>query len=98
MSVNSSVYDVLRAPVITEKSQLATTHNKYTFEVAPDADKGSIAKAVEAVFNVTVDKVNTVQRKGKVKRFRGTVGKRKNNKIAVVTLAKGSAIDFDGNA
>lgn len=69
---------------------------KYTFEVAVSADKTSIKKAVEAIFDVKVEKVNVLNVQGKSKRFRGTIGKRSDWKKAVVTLAKGSTIDFTG--
>jgi large subunit ribosomal protein L23 len=86
-------YDTIIAPVITEKSTLASEHGKVVFEVAKDATKPQIKKAVEALFRVKVKSVNTSVRKGKVKRFRGISGKQKDVKKAVVTLEEGHSID-----
>ncbi|TYO88311.1 50S ribosomal protein L23 [Oceanicella actignis] len=93
MSVKPELYDVIRRPIITEKSTMASEHNAVVFEVAIDANKPQIKEAVEALFNVKVKAVNTVVSKGKVKRFRGKVGKRKDTKKAYVTLEEGNAID-----
>jgi large subunit ribosomal protein L23 len=86
-------YDTIIAPVITEKSTLASEHGKVVFEVAKGATKPQIKKAVEALFRVKVKSVNTSVRKGKVKRFRGISGKQKDVKKAVVTLEEGHSID-----
>ncbi|MFZ1812927.1 MAG: 50S ribosomal protein L23 [Rhizobiaceae bacterium] len=86
-------YDVIVSPVITEKSTLASESNQVVFNVAKNATKPAIKKAVEALFGVKVTAVNTLVRKGKVKRFRGTVGKQSDVKKAVVTLADGQSID-----
>jgi len=86
-------YDVLRAPVITEKATMASEFNQVVFNVAPDANKTSIKAAVEALFNVKVKAVNTFVRKGKVKRFRGIKGKQNDVKKAIVTLEEGHSID-----
>ncbi len=86
-------YDAILAPVITEKSTLLSEHNKVVFRVAKDASKAEIAQAIEALFNVTVVKVNTLTTKGKTKRFRGILGKRNDVKKAVVTLQEGQSID-----
>ena len=86
-------YDIIRSPVITEKSTLASENNQVIFNVAKDASKPDIKKAVEALFSVKVKAVNTLVRKGKVKRFRGTKGKQSDVKKAVVTLQDGSSID-----
>lgn len=86
-------YDVIVSPVITEKSTMASENNQVVFNVAKDASKPEIKAAVEALFGVKVTAVNTLVRKGKVKRFRGFVGKQNDVKKAVVTLAEGSAID-----
>ena len=86
-------YDVIRAPVITEKSTMAAEHNQVVFKVALDADKKVIKEAVEALFDVKVKAVNTLRRKGKVKRFRGIRGKQNDVKQAIVTLEDGHAID-----
>lgn len=86
-------YDVIVAPVITEKSTLASEQNQVVFNVARKATKPEIKAAIEALFGVKVRAVNTQVRKGKVKRFRGTVGRLSDVKKAVVTLAEGHSID-----
>ena len=88
-----SAYDVIKSPVITEKSTLVSEANQVIFKVAPKATKPQIKAAVESLFNVKVKAVNTLVRKGKVKRFRGTVGRQSDVKKAVVTLADGQSID-----
>ena len=86
-------YDVIVAPVITEKATLASEASQVVFKVAPNASKPQIKQAVEALFGVKVKAVNTMTRKGKTKRFRGIKGKQSDVKRAVVTLAEGQAID-----
>ena len=86
-------YDVIRRPVITEKSTLASEFNQVVFRVSLDADKKTIKEAVEALFDVKVKAVNTLRRKGKVKRFRGIRGKQNDVKQAIVTLEVGHSID-----
>ena len=86
-------YDTILAPVITEKATLLSEQNKVVFRVAGDATKDEIAAAVEALFKVSVTKVNTLNVKGKTKRFRGREGRRSDVKKAVVTLAAGQSID-----
>ena len=86
-------YDVIVSPVITEKATVASEVNQVVFNVARDASKPEIKRAVEALFGVKVVAVNTQLRKGKVKRFRGHLGKQSDVKKAFVTLAEGQAID-----
>ena len=86
-------YDIIRSPVITEKATLAAENNQVIFRVARDATKPEIKAAVEALFKVKVKAVNTLVRKGKVKRFRGTVGRQSDVKKAIVTLEPGHRID-----
>jgi large subunit ribosomal protein L23 len=86
-------YDVIVAPIITEKSTLASEQNQVMFKVAPNATKPEIKAAVEALFSVKVKNVNTLISKGKSKRFRGIKGKQSDVKKAVVTLVEGYAID-----
>jgi len=86
-------YDVIVSPAITEKSTMASEQNQVVFNVAKKASKPEIKAAVEALFGVKVTAVNTLVRKGKVKRFRGTVGRQGDVKKAVVTLADGHSID-----
>jgi large subunit ribosomal protein L23 len=87
------MYDIIVAPVITEKSQRISEANQVVFRVRGDASKPEIKQAVEGLFNVKVTAVNTLNVKGKVKRFRGTVGRRSDWKKAIVTLAEGQSID-----
>lgn len=89
-------HDVLLRPVVSEKSYALIDENKYTFVVQPDADKTEIRAAVEAAFNVHVTGVNTLNRQGKKRRSRYGVGRRKDTKRAVVTLADGDRIDIFG--
>lgn len=93
MSAKAELYDVIRRPVITEKSNLVGEANAVVFEVAIDANKPQIREAVEGLFNVKVKAVNTTVTKGKVKRFRGRLGTRKDVKKAYVTLEEGNSID-----
>lgn len=86
-------YDIVRAPVITEKATLGSEHNQVTFRVPLDASKGEIKQAIEIVFNVKVKAVNTLRQLGKTKRFRGYVGKRNDFKKAIISLADGHSID-----
>ncbi|WP_274629635.1 50S ribosomal protein L23 [Arvimicrobium flavum] len=86
-------YDVIVSPAITEKSTMASEQNQVVFNVARKATKPEIKAAIEALFSVKVTSVNTLVRKGKVKRFRGTVGRQSDVKKAIVTLADGQSID-----
>jgi len=88
--------DILLAPVISEKSYSLLDANKYTFIVAPDANKTQIKIAVEKVFDVKVSDVNTLNRQGKRKRTRGGFGKRADSKRAIVTLREGRIEIFGG--
>jgi large subunit ribosomal protein L23 len=87
------MYDLILAPVITEKSTMVSEHNQVVFRVPLTATKPEIKAAVEGLFNVKVTAVNTLIAKGKEKRFRGTIGRRSDVKKAVVTLAEGNTID-----
>lgn len=86
--------DVIIAPVVSEKSYALLDEGRYTFVVHPSANKTEIKQAVQTVFGVRVASVNTLNRKGKRKRFGLTRGKRKDTKRAVVTLAEGDTIDI----
>jgi len=89
----ADLYDVIVAPVITEKSTGASEHNQVVFKVADTATKPAIKEAIEGLFNVKVRAVNTLNRKGKVKRFKGIKGKQNDRKLAIVTLEEGHTID-----
>ena len=93
MSQDPRHYDVIVAPVITEKATLASELNKVVFRVRKDATKPEIKAAVEGLFDVKVEAVNTLLRKGKRKTFRGVRGRQADIKKAVVTLAEGHKID-----
>ena len=86
-------YDVILAPVITEKSSIASEANQVIFKVRRDATKPEIKAAIEQLFKVKVLAVNTILRKGKTKRFRGIPGKQQDVKKAIVRLAEGDKID-----
>jgi large subunit ribosomal protein L23 len=88
--------DVIVAPVVSEKSYGLIDEGKYTFVVDPRANKTEIKIAVERVFNVKVDSVNTLNRQGKTRRTRFGLGKRKDTKRAIVTLKEGSIDIFGG--
>ena len=86
-------YDVILSPVITEKATMAAELNKVVFKVRKDASKPQIVAAVERLFDVKVEKINTLIRKGKQKNFRGVRGQQSDVKTAIVTLAEGDRID-----
>ena len=93
MSAKTEHYDVIRKPLITEKTTMASENGAVVFEVAIESTKPQIKEAVEGLFGVKVKAVNTTITKGKVKRFRGQLGKRKDVKKAYVTLEEGNTID-----
>ena len=86
-------YDVIIAPVITEKATTASEHNKVVFKVNRNATKPQIKEAVEKLFDVKVKNVNTLIRRGKVKVFKNKVGQQSDVKRAIVTLEEGHRID-----
>ena len=92
--MNRDPRDILLAPVVSEKSYSLLDENKYTFLVAPSANKTEIKIAVEAIFKVKVVGVNTINRQGKKRRTRYGTGKRPDTKRAVVTLVEGDRIDL----
>jgi len=87
------MYDVIRRPIVTEKSTNGSQYGQVTFEVSKDATKPLIKQAVETLFEVDVQAVNTLVQKGKTKRFRGVMGRRSDMKKAIITLAEGQTID-----
>ena len=91
--IDPSLYDVLSAPMITEKATMASQYNQVMFRVPLTATKPLIKRAVETLFKVNVMAVNTLITKGKTKRFRGLPGRRSDVKKAIVTLAEGQSID-----
>ncbi|ABE62369.1 LSU ribosomal protein L23P [Nitrobacter hamburgensis X14] len=93
MTIDAKHYDVIVAPVITEKATMASEYNKVVFKVTRKATKPQIKEAVEKLFDVKVKSVNTLVRKGKAKVFRGSFGSQSDSKRAVVTLEEGHRID-----
>ena len=94
VSVSSiQAYDIILAPLVTEKSTMGSENNQITFRVPLSATKPQIKIAIEHLFKVKVNAVNTLRQKGKVKRFRGKLGKRPDYKKAIVSLADGEMID-----
>lgn len=87
------MYEIVREPVITEKATLGSEHGQVTFRVPRSATKPQVRDAVETLFGVKVTNVNTSIQKGKTKRFRGVMGRRSDQKKAIVTLADGQTID-----
>lgn len=86
-------FEVVRRPLVTEKSTLGSEHGQVAFEVAIDATKPEIKAAVESLFKVKVKAVNTLRQNGKTKRFKGRLGRRSDVKKAYVTLVEGHSID-----
>lgn len=93
---NPVIFDVIRKPVITEKSTIQGQYGQMSFRVSTDATKPQIKDAVEKLFEVDVVSVNTINQRGKIKRFRGKTGKRSDYKKAVVTLKEGQAAELMG--
>lgn len=91
--MNERYYDIIVSPVITEKATMASEANQVIFKVAPNATKPQVKEAVEKLFEVKVKAVNTLNRKGKTKRFRGVAGRQSDFKKAIVTLEEGHSID-----
>ena len=96
MSTVADPRDVIVAPVVSEKSYSELNRNWYTFLVHPDANKTAIKIAIQQIFNVRVETVNTINRQGKRKRTRTGFGKRKDTKRALVKLAEGDRIEAFG--
>ena len=93
MSKDTRHYDLIVAPIITEKATIASESNQFVFKVRREATKPQIKAAIEKLFDVKVTGVNTLVRKGKNKVFRGVRGRQQDVKKAVVTLADGHRID-----
>ncbi len=93
MSQMTDQYDIIRQPIVTEKSTMASESGAIVFEVDIKATKSQVREAIENLFNVKVKSVNTLISKGKTKRFKGTLGRRKDTKKAYVMLEDGNTID-----
>ena len=87
-------YKIILKPIVTEKATKLSEFNKVVFEVASTTNKIDVKSAVEKLFSVKVKAVNIINIKGKVKRFKGVLGKRKDSKKAVITLEEGNTIDI----
>ena len=90
----NKAYQVILKPLVTEKSSLLSEYNKVVFSVPINATKLEVKSSIEKIFSVKVKSVNTILLKGKIKRFKGVLGKRSNTKKAIVTLAPGNTIDL----
>jgi len=90
---SEKIFEIIRNPLISEKSTLVSQYNYYVFKVSPKSNKSEIKQAIEKLFNVKVLSVNTLNQEGKVKKFRNKPGKRANFKKAFVKLAEGNTID-----
>ena len=89
------IYHIIKRPLVTEKgTHQSGTLNAYAFQVSLDANKTQIKQAIAEIFDVRVTRVNTINRKGKIKRTGWKMGKRADTKRALVTLAVGSSIDI----
>ena len=87
-------YKIIRKPIVTEKATALSEYNKVVFEVASKSNKTEIKGAIEKLFSVKVKAVNIINTKGKLKRFKGVLGKRNDVKKAVITLVEGNTIDI----
>lgn len=87
-------YSIIKRPIVSEKSTNITQFNQYVFEVQADAAKPEIKQAIEIIFKVKVESINSLNRPGKQKKFRGRLGRRQGQKRAFVTLAKGHTLDI----
>jgi large subunit ribosomal protein L23 len=94
MSTKASPRDIIVSPVVSEKSYSLLDGNWYTFLVHPKANKTEVRQAIEAIWDVKVERVNTLSRKGKSKRFRFSQGRRSDTKRAIVKLAEGDKIEI----
>ncbi|MCH9753571.1 MAG: 50S ribosomal protein L23 [Alphaproteobacteria bacterium] len=88
------LYDVIRCPIVSEKSSILSSYRKYVFKVQPDSTKAQVKRAIESIFKVKVTKVNIINTKGKTKTFRGVKGVQNDVKKAIVTLSDKHEIDL----
>jgi large subunit ribosomal protein L23 len=89
-------YDKIKGLIYTEKSNKQLEQNKYCFEITSDCDKSEIKSLVKAIFKVDVTKVNISNVSGKIKRFKGVLGKKSSYKKALITVKEGQSINFEG--
>ena len=95
-NINNNIYNIIRNPVVTEKTTKIAENNQFVFKVSLESSKVTIKKAIEQIFKVKVKTINTIKIKGKRKIFKGTKGKRTDYKKAIVTLKEGETIDYSG--
>lgn len=88
------IYDILVSPITTEKTSTQSVNGKYSFVVLNTATKDDVKNSIETIFEVAVEKVNMINNDGKRKKYKGTVGRRKSTKKAIVSLKKGQEINF----
>ena len=91
-----NIYNIIRSPVVTEKTTKISENNQFVFRVAVDSTKENIKNAVEKIFKVKVKSINTIKIKGKRKIFKGTKGKRVDYKKAIISLKEGETLDYSG--
>ncbi len=91
---SEKVYEIIRSPLVSEKATFISQFNYYVFKVSPNSKKSEIKEAIEKIFNVKVKSVNTLNQKGKKKKFKNIVGTRANTKKAFVKLKEGDTIDM----
>lgn len=94
--LKAEMYDIIRCPIVTEKTAMLGEQRKYVFEVMSSANKGLVKKAIQAIFGVIVTKVNILNVKGTSRRFKGVMGRTSDMKKAIVTLAENQEIDLTG--
>ncbi len=90
-------YDKIKGLIYTEKSNKQLEQNKYCFKISDDCDKGEIKSLIKSIFKVDVIKVNISNVSGKIKRFKGVLGKKSSYKKALVTVKEGQSINFEGS-
>ena len=94
--MKSNIYEIIKQPVVTEKTTKISENNQFVFKVQNTSSKLDIKKAVEKIFKVKVKSINTIKIKGKIKVFKGTKGKRNDYKKAIITLKSGETLDYSG--
>ena len=94
--MKSNIYNIIKNPVVTEKTTKISESNQFVFRVALESSKKSIKMAIEKIFKVKVENINTIKIKGKKKVFKGTPGRRVDYKKAIVKLKEGETIDYSG--
>ena len=92
----NNLYNIVIAPIITEKATKISEKNQYVFKVKIDSNKKEIKQAIEKLFKVKIKKIKTIKIKGKSKIFKGTKGRRSDYKKAIICLNKGENVDYSG--